>query len=116
MKQYDTLLQILEETLDRDLFLSFQGISEERKKKFLLHPDQSSILKCLNFIDEPSPHVDILVSEMQKFLAKQEEKMIMNSGLIIEGTSIRITIEDNNPLNSHDAHPDSNSADTGGKL
>lgn len=105
-KQYVTLVSLLRENIDEKDFNTFQKISEEKKRKFLFHPDQSSILKCLHFIEDPKIHIEKLGIELKKLL-NGEEDLVMNSWTLIEGTNIRLTIEDNNPLNAFDAHPDS---------
>lgn len=107
-KQIQTLKELLQEMLwqENTLIQSFFAEDEERQREFLLHPDQSSILLCDSFIDNKHIFRKKIAQELEKFMSGREEEMIMNSGYVIEGTSIRLAVEDNNPLNSHDAHPD----------
>lgn len=113
-KQYGVLLENLKKNISSEDFEKFCTQPEDERKKFLFHPDQSSILKCFEFLEDTSLASLKLHEELQKFLSWNRENMVMNSGLEIAGTNIRLSVEDNNPLNWYDAHPDS--SDAGGKL
>jgi len=106
-KQYHTLTDILQANIDPDMFRAFEAKDIWDKKRFLSHPDQASILKSIDFIEEKDLSLSKLICEVEKFIAGEVDSMVMNSGLSIEGTDIRLSIEDNNPLNWYDAHPDS---------
>lgn len=113
-RQYQTLLEILQDNIRSDIFERFSKLSKDVKQQFLAHPDQASILKCIEFIDSPEIYIEKLTIELEKLISGKEDELISHSWLLIKGTNIRLTIEDNNPLNSYDAHPDS--TDWWGKL
>lgn len=114
-KQYQKLHRIMKEHISEEIYASFLAFSEAKQKEFLFHPDQSSILLCLHFVENPQIYLKRFQEELEKFLSGNEGDMTMHSGYIIPGTTIRLTVQDNNPLNSYDAHPDSTS-ESGGKL
>lgn len=113
-KQYSTLLETLENHVSKKQYLEFLDKPEEERRGFILHPDQASILKCLDFLENIDEPLLKFKEELNAFISWDKDKLIMNKGFNIEWTSIMLSVEDNNPLNGYDAHPDS--SDSGGKL
>ena len=116
-KQIVTLQQKLWEVLwDTGLLQQFSKLWEDIQRDFLTHPDQSSILLSDSFIEKRELYRSRLIWEMRKLISWDEKALIMNSGYLISGTNIRLSVDDHNPCNSYDAHPDSSWDESGWKL
>lgn len=98
------LLQIfnsldIEDTL-KTKFLSF-SLSDQ--KKFLLHPDSSSLLRN---IELGSVNTKTFLSELEIFCFGDHKNLTGNKWNNIPGTDIKLTLQDNNPAKDEVAHPD----------
>jgi len=98
--------------LDADIKNSFQTYDTASQKDFLLSSDISTLL--LRLQNQWSQSIfDTFVQELRYYLNWESELLTSNAGELIEWTSIRITMKDNNPDNSIVNHPDH---DDGGML
>lgn len=74
-------------------------------REFILNPDVYSLINGLS-IEWLQKYEEKLKREIQFFLSWEQEKLTMNKGQKIAGTDIRLTVEDNNPYNQNEAHPE----------
>ncbi len=115
-KYYELLISYLEK------LKSFWILSEEieeliriENRDFILSSDQSSIINLLyKEIVEKNPQylwdTKIFESKLKKeinlFISWRIDDLIMNKGTHIYWTDIKLTIEDNNPYNLLESHPE----------
>ncbi|MFA6090197.1 MAG: HEXXH motif-containing putative peptide modification protein [Candidatus Gracilibacteria bacterium] len=115
-RYYLLLVSYLKALLGKGILI--QDISDLLKienRDFILSPDQSSIIQVLyketiqgkkQYLGECKIYEQKLQKEINLFLNGKWNELIMNTGKCIHGTSIKLTIVDNNPYNQRDAHPD----------
>lgn len=115
-KYYDLLLEYINKLiLNNILEREFNQLLKVENKDFILNPDQSSIINLLykeiilwepQYLNNTSNYIDKLKTEIDNFLNWNFSKLTMNSWEKISWTSILLTLDDNNPYNSFDTHPD----------
>lgn len=117
-KYYDKLILIIKNLIDKWILVNeFSKLIKSDNKTFILNTDQSSIINLLNkeiilkkpqylwdinkYLSELSIQINIFLSEWIN-----SENLIMNKWTKIYWTNISITLDDNNPYNVFNAHPD----------
>jgi len=95
--------------IERELRDSFFALERDVMKSFILHPDISSLLHDISHRDSQKK----FLHQLQYFCNSEDERCIINSWKNIWETSIRLTLEDNNPQNMQVWHPDH---DVGGMI
>jgi hypothetical protein len=105
-KFYQKLLIDLQKLADRWVWKKeISELLRTENRDFILNPDISSLINALT-IEWGNIHEEKLQNEISFFLNGEEDKLTMNKGQKIAGTNIRLTIEDNNPYNQNEAHPE----------
>jgi len=115
-KYYLKLLNQLEEIKNNWILKEeIEKLTKVENKNFVLNPDQSSIINYLYkeiILLQPQNlwdykiYQDKLKREINLFLSWEFDKLIMSKWEKIAWTNIKLTIEDNNPYNKLDDHPE----------
>ncbi|NVP18077.1 hypothetical protein HUU51_05165, partial [Candidatus Gracilibacteria bacterium] len=115
---YDKLILIIKNLIDKGILVNeFSKLIKSDNKTFILNTDQSSIINLLNkeiilkkpqYLGDINKYLSELSIQINIFLSEgiNSENLIMNKGTKIYGTNISITLDDNNPYNVFNAHPD----------
>lgn len=111
-KYYEKLKKDLE-TISNNWILTFKINNLltiwDKNRDFILNPDQSSLINMIlkpydKYILEKS--ISKLEKEIDLYINWKISELTMNKWEIISWTQIRLTLEDNNPYNTFDTHPD----------
>lgn len=84
----------------------------DKNREFILNPEQSSLIHMIlkpyskDFLNSS---INKLEKEIDLFVVWKYWELNMNKWDIIPWTNIRLTLEDNNPYNTFDTHPDHSS-------
>lgn len=115
-KYYNLLLKYIQELQQKGiLYDEFQKLLTIENKEFILNPDNSSIINFLHkevilwvpqYLWDYKIYEKKLKKEIELFLSWKQDELIMNKWQKINWTNIKLTLEDNNPYNLFDAHPD----------
>ena len=103
---YQKLIQDLQKLADNGtLKTEIEELLWSENRDFILNPDISSLINGLS-IEWLPVYEEKLQNEIHFYLIGESEKLTMNKWKKIAGTDIRLTIEDNNPYNQNEAHPE----------
>ncbi len=114
-KFYDKLLEMFLALSQKGILIEeIDALLKVENREFIMNADQSSIVNLLyieliKFWKDKKfykNYIDKLRKEIDLFLAWKNDELIMNKWSKIYWTNIKLTIEDNNPFNEHEAHPD----------
>jgi hypothetical protein len=84
---------------------AFSQLDIITQRNFLLHPDISSLLQDISLHTSDASKQKFLI-ELEYLCNQRRSLLTSEHGEYIPGTSIKLTIVDNNPANKIVGHPD----------
>lgn len=113
---YKKLLSMINDLIEKWILVwELKSLFERDNRDFIMNADQSSILNLLytniSNLWNYQKYIDKFKREIDLFLSWKFDDLTMNKWKKIANTNIRLTLEDNNPFNLFDIHPDHNEED-----